>query len=97
MKAEKTAIGKVGILGGLISLPSIALFLLPIRTNSNLNSLLRSTFSWLSSTPYSYNSTIINLTLITIIAQWIVLTLVTLQLTRKIRKLGTSNSQKLLT
>ncbi|NEN93889.1 MAG: hypothetical protein F6K48_35430 [Okeania sp. SIO3H1] len=94
MKVKKPVIWAVGILGGLISLPPIAFFLLGLTPHSNSNLWLFSTFPWLS---IRYTSTAIASMLIVIIGQWSVLALVTLQLTRKIRKLGRSNSQKLLT
>ncbi|NER07470.1 MAG: hypothetical protein F6K17_35335 [Okeania sp. SIO3C4] len=94
MKVKKPAIWAVGILGCFIFLPPLALFLLSITPHSNSNLWLFSTFPWLS---IRYTSTTIMSMLIAIIAQWSVLTLVTLQLTRKIKKLGKSNSQKLLT
>ncbi|GGA52572.1 hypothetical protein [Okeania sp. KiyG1] len=96
MKVKKPVIWAVGILGGLISLPPIALFLLSISpySHSHSNLWLFSTFPWLS---IDLNYPAIASILMAIIGQWSVLTLVTLQLTRKIRKLGTSNSQKLLT
>ncbi|WP_287242683.1 hypothetical protein [Okeania sp. SIO1H5] len=94
MKVKKPAICAVGILGSLIYLPPIALLLLSISPDNHSNLWLFSTFPWLS---IDLNYPAIASMLIAIIGQWSVLTLVTLQLTKKIRKLGTSNSQKLLT
>lgn len=94
MKVKKPAIWAVGILGSLIYLPPIALLLLSITPQNHSNLWLFSTFPWFS---IPYNSTAITSMLIAIISQWSVFILVTLQLTRKIRKLGASNSQKLLT
>ncbi|GGA52589.1 hypothetical protein [Okeania sp. KiyG1] len=94
MKVQKPTIWAIGILGGLITLPPIALLLFSITPENHPNLWLLSTFPWLS---FPYNYQLITPMLITIIGQWSVFTLVTLQLTRKIRKLGESNSQKLLT
>ncbi|OZH51397.1 hypothetical protein AFK68_31275 [Hydrocoleum sp. CS-953] len=94
MKVKNPKNWAVGILGSLITLPPIALSLLSITPENYPNVWLFSTFPWLS---FPHNSLAITPMLITIIAHWSVLTLLTLQLTRKIQKLGVSDSQKLLT
>ena len=93
MKVKNPKNWAVGILGSLITLPPIALSLLSITPENYPNVWLFSTFPWLS---FPHNSLAITPMLITIIAHWSVLTLLTLQLTRKIQKLGVSDSQKLL-
>ncbi|MGD1712115.1 hypothetical protein [Dapis sp. BLCC M172] len=94
MKVKNPKNWAVGILGSLITLPPIALSLLSITPGNSPNLWLLSTFPWLS---FPNNSLAITPMLITIIAHWSVLTLLTLQLTGKIQKLGASDSQKLLT
>ncbi|OZH51396.1 hypothetical protein AFK68_31270 [Hydrocoleum sp. CS-953] len=93
MKVKNPKNWAVGILGSLITLPPIALSLLSITPGNSPNLWLLSTFPWLS---FPNNSLAITPMLMTIIAHWSVLTLLTLQLTRKIQKLGVSDSQKLL-
>ena len=94
MKVKKPVIWAGAILGGLIILPHLTLSLFSTIPDTIPNFWLFLTFPGIflyygipSTTPI----------FIAIIAQWSVLTLLTLQLTRKIRKLGASNSQKLLT
>ena len=94
MKVKKPVIWATAILSGLIVLPPVALLLASITPDKFPNLWLFSTFPWIS-LPYKFAPT--TPMLIAIIAQWSVSILVTLQLTRKIRKLGESNSQKLLT
>ncbi|MCL2925423.1 MAG: hypothetical protein MGF17_12595 [Trichodesmium sp. MAG_R04] len=96
MKVKNPKIWAIGILGSLIALPPIALLLLSITPENSPNIWLFSTFPWLSFPWLSvHNSLAITPMLITIVAHWSVFTLLTLQLTRKIQKLGISDSQKL--
>lgn len=91
MKVKNPKIWAIGILGSLIALPPIALLLLSITPENSPNIWLFSTFPWFS----VHNYLAITPMLITIVAHWSVFTLLTLQLTRKIKKLGVSDSQKL--
>ncbi|NEQ41862.1 MAG: hypothetical protein F6K40_39060 [Okeania sp. SIO3I5] len=93
IKVKKPAIWATGILGSFIFLQPVGLMLMSITPNSYPNWWLFSTFPWL----YFDNSLAIAPMLIAIISQWSVLILATFLLTRKIQKLGASNSQKLLT
>ena len=92
MKVKNPKIWAVGILGSLIALPPIALLLLLITPENSPNIWLFSNFPWFS---LAHNSLAITPMLITIVAHWSVFTLLTLQLTRKIQKLGASDSHKL--
>ncbi|NEN91739.1 MAG: hypothetical protein F6K48_23690 [Okeania sp. SIO3H1] len=95
MKIKNPAIWAIGILGGLIFLQPLALILLMSITPEGSPDLwLFSTFPW-----FSIGEGFLAITpmLIAIISQWSVLISVTFLLTRKIQKLGASDSQKLLT
>ncbi len=92
-KVKKPIIWATGILGGFIFLQPLAFLLVSITPESHPTLWLFSTFPWFS---FLENTSITAMSM-AIIVQWSVLALVTLPLTRQIKKLGESNSQKLLT
>ncbi|NEP43566.1 MAG: hypothetical protein F6K25_11370 [Okeania sp. SIO2G4] len=95
MKIKNPAIWAIGILGSFIFLQLFTLILLmSIKPDSSPNLWLFSTFPWFY---IGEGSLAIAPMLIAIISQWSVLISVTFLLTRKIQKLGASDSQKLLT
>ena len=93
IKVKNPTIWTTGIVGGLIFLQPLALILMSITPDRSPNLWLFSTFPWFS---IFHNSLAITPMLIAIISQWSVLISVTFLLTRKIQKLGASDSQKLL-
>ncbi|NER08440.1 MAG: ABC transporter permease, partial [Okeania sp. SIO3C4] len=94
IKVKKPAIWAIGILGGLIFIQPLVLIIFITHPVQSPNLWLLSTFPWLS---IGQDSLAIAPMLIAIISQWSILTLLTFLLTRKIQKLGASDSQKLLT